>query len=178
MNMFSIRLSKFLSYILRHNPKEYNLTLDKNGYADLKNVINVLKERFRFFKEDDLYDLLKEDKKGRFEIKDNKIRATYGHSVEVVPVAENVSPPDELYHGSSREGAEKILKEGLHPMGRQFVHLSVNEDDAYSVGLRHDKDPLILTIEAAKAYENGVKFYKEKNIYLSEYIPKEYIKPI
>ena len=177
MAVYRIRLSKFLSYILRHAPHEYNLKLDKNGYAEIEKVLSILGEKFRFFKKEDLFSLVKSDRKGRFEIADNKIRATYGHSIEIAPKAKPVTPPEFLYHGTSGESAEKIASSGLRPMGRQFVHLSLNESDAYAVGLRHTENPVILKIMAKDASLRGVKFFKAGCVFLVEYVPGEFIKP-
>jgi putative RNA 2'-phosphotransferase len=176
MDAYSIRLSKFLSFILRHAPDKYELKLDKHGYAGLEDVIGVLQVRFKYFKKEDLFHLVRNDPKQRFEIAGDKIRATYGHSVEVVPKTECATPPDILYHGTSAEGADRILADGLKPMGRQFVHLSLNEEDAYSVGLRHTESPVILKIMAKDASLKGVKFFKEGSLFITEYVPHDYIK--
>ena len=71
-----------MSYLLRHDPGKYSLELDENGFAKLEEVLSVLKTRFKKFQEDDLFKLLEEDPKGRFEISGKKIRATYGHSIK------------------------------------------------------------------------------------------------
>lgn len=176
MDNYRVRLSKFLSYILRHNPDKYELKLDKNGYAELENIIDILKKRFKSFLKDDLFFLVDNDPKGRFEIIGNKIRARYGHSVEVYPKSESIIPPEILYHGTSKESLGKILNEGLKPMARQFVHLSLNEKDAHAVGLRHTKNPFIIRIMAKKAASDGIKFFKEAKLFLAKSIPKEYIK--
>lgn len=178
MDSHRIKLSKFLAYILRHAPGEYNLDLDKNGYADLDNVLEILSKRFRDFKKEDLSGLVENDPKGRFEIIDKKIRATYGHSVNVQPKGENVEPPEILYHGTSKENADIIFRDGLKPMGRKFAHLSTNEEDAHTIGLRHTRQPVILKIMAKKASQNGVKFFKEGNLFLTEFVPEEYIEEI
>jgi len=176
MPKYRIRLSKFLSFILRHDPAKYDLDLDKHGYTATEKVLEVLQKRFTHFKEEDLLDLVKADPKGRFEIKGDKIRATYGHSVEVVPEAESTLPPEVLYHGTSEESVERILSEGLKPMDRQFVHLSMTKKDAYMVGSRHTHEPIVLEILARDAAESGIKFYKEGKLFLAKEVPAEYIR--
>lgn len=161
---------------MRHAPQAYGLKLDKNGFAELDKVLDILKSRFRKFKREDLLDLVENDPKGRFEITSNKIRATYGHSIEVLPKGRPVVPPEILYHGTSRENAQKILGHGLKPMGRQFVHLSSNQEDGIKVGLRHSKNPVILKIMAKEASASGIEFFKEGALFLAKFIPKDYIK--
>ena len=164
-----------MSYILRHAPGKYSLQLDKNGYADLDKVLDVLSKRFRDFKKEDLFTLIENDSKDRFEVTAKGIRATYGHSVDVQPEQGDVEPPEILYHGTSKESADKIFHEGLKPMGRKFAHLSTDEKDAYEVGLRHAKEPIIVKIMAEKAGRDGIKFFKGGNLFLAEFIPAEYI---
>lgn len=172
-----VQVSKFLSYILRHNPARFNLKIDKNGYIDVDEILKILKRRFLGFTKKELLELIRQDVKGRFEVLDNKIRATYGHSIPIELPNLAVEPPEILYHGTSKEACLRILKEGLRPMRRQFVHLSLDKQDAFSVGLRHTQKPTILKISALKAYLEGIEFFKSTNIYLCRFIPKKYIEP-
>ena len=69
------------------------------------------------------------------------------------------------------------MKEGLKPMNRQYVHLSQDKETAYLVGSRHDQNPVILQIDAYKAYQDGIAFYLgNETVWLSEALPSQYIK--
>ncbi|MFM7984017.1 MAG: RNA 2'-phosphotransferase, partial [Candidatus Fonsibacter sp.] len=81
--------------------------------------------------------------KKRLEIKDNKIRAVYGHSFEDKVKRTPAKPPDVLYHGTSPFTSYLIKKDGIRPMSRQYVHLSSNPTTAEMVGKRKDKNPTI-----------------------------------
>lgn len=71
---------------------------------------------------------------------------------------------------------ETILHEGLKPMKRQYVHFSVDTDTAKLVGGRKDSSPVILTIDAGRAAQEGIMFYHgNHNIWLADYIPPEFI---
>ncbi len=72
---------------------------------------------------------------------------------------QEAEPPEILYHGTARRFLPAIKEKGLLPMSRQYVHLSVDTDIATQVGKRRDSEPVILKIDAKKAYEDGVKFY-------------------
>ncbi len=170
-----VKVSKFLSYVLRHDPGKYGLRTDKYGFVGITEVLDALRQRFRAFRDEELFDVVESDPKGRFEISGRKIRATYGHSIEALPFSGEEEPPEILFHGTSREGAERILREGLKPMDRKFVHLGINENDARAVGSRHDKNPVILKIAAGEASRGGIKFYRGANVFLTEYVPKEYV---
>lgn len=77
---------------------------------------------------------------------------------------------------TTHKAINNIMIEGLKPMSRQYVHLSVDIDTAKIVGSRRDNNPIILTIDAKKAYEDGIKFYVgNEKIWLSEYVPPKYI---
>jgi putative RNA 2'-phosphotransferase len=176
VNKSRVHVSKFLSYILRHNPAKFNLRIDQYGFADINDILSILKQRFPVFNKEGLFELVSQDSKGRFEIIDDKIRATYGHSITVQLPNQPIKPPEFLYHGTSKKAMDLILKGGLKPMHRQFVHLSQNREDAIRrVGLRHTQEPVILKILAQDAYFKGIEFFKQANTYLARFIPEQYI---
>jgi putative RNA 2'-phosphotransferase len=115
--------------------------------------------------------------KQRFIISDDrkKIRANQGHSITVDLELENKIPPDILYHGTAIRFLDPIMNEGLKPMTRQYVHLSVTEKIALTVGKRHGK-PIVLYINAKNMYEEGYKFYLSENkVWLVNKVPVKYI---
>jgi putative RNA 2'-phosphotransferase len=168
------KISKFLSFILRHAASKYDLKLDRYGFADLDKVLIVLKEKFPFLGRKDLEEIAKNDPKLRFEIKENKIRARYGHSIKVEPKEKCKDVPTFLFHGTSFKNLNSILKEGLTPQRRVFVHLSSTLEDAYMVGKRKSSKLVILRIEAKKATKE-ISFWKEGKVYLAKRIPPQYI---
>jgi putative RNA 2'-phosphotransferase len=174
-----IKLSKTMAHALRHAPQDYGLTLDEKGWVDVEALLQGLKNHSRSFKGvtiDDLQKVITESYKKRFEIRDGKIRATYGHSLPSKIEKKATEPPRVLYHGTTAKAAGQILKTSLKPMGRQYVHLSLDVKSAYEVGLRRTKNPIILKISALKAYNAGINFYREKNgIWLSDSIPAAFI---
>lgn len=69
------------------------------------------------------------------------------------------------------------MKDGLLPMERQYVHLSVDTDMATLVGKRIDNDPIILEIDSKRSYANGIKFYiGNDKVWLCDNVPVAYIK--
>ena len=136
-----VKLSKEVSYALRHAPWEYELELDENGFVlieQLLNSLNSLNEYGRNVTREDLEYIIANSDKKRHEIVGDKIRALYGHSVpnkiEKIPGL----PPDILYHGTAKRFVDSIMKDGLLPMKRQYVHLSVDTAIATLVGKRRD----------------------------------------
>lgn len=172
------RLSKFLSLVLRHEAAKFGLTLDKYGWAPIDRVVSILQTRQPGFTQEDLVRLARDDSKQRYEIVDDRIRARYGHSLEVEPSAVPAEPPEILYHGTAGRTVPVILREGLRSMSRRFVHLSPNKEDALKVGRRHSANVVLLKIGARVAHEAGVRFYCEENIYLATQIPAEFIEVV
>ncbi|MEJ2568450.1 MAG: RNA 2'-phosphotransferase [candidate division WOR-3 bacterium] len=173
-----IKLSKFLSFVLRHHPEQYNLELDEEGFVSLDDLMNALKNtRHSWAEVEDVEKIISEGERRRFEIKRGKIRALYGHSVRV-KIEGSFCPKGTLYHGTSPEKLSEILSEGLSPMERQFVHLSKDKETAFKVGERHHPNPIILEIDAEEAFKNGVEFFDKDVVILSNKIPPEFIKPL
>lgn len=173
------RLSKFLAVMLRHNPDQFGLTLDEEGFTDTDLVWAAVKERYGDqFTYDDLLKVVAGDQDGkkRYEIRGRQIRAMYGHS-DVRPITyPPAEPPEFLYHGTSDAALDAIRREGLKSLGRQYVHMGTNIERAKRVGQRHDGKTIILNIRALEAHRAGVVFYHaETEHYLATAIPPEFI---
>lgn len=173
------KLSKEISYALRHAPWEYELELDKEGFVPIQQLIDAINESGKYpvpINIGDLEHIIETSDKKRHEIQGDKIRALYGHSVPMHISKEPTTPPAILYHGTTHKALDAIMKYGLKPMGRQYVHLSVDTDTAVQVGKRRDNAPVILIIDAEKAYNDGIVFYKGNDkVVLADHIPSEYI---
>lgn len=162
---------KKLVYALRHNPEQFGLKLDREGWTDLNTFLSAM----GISKEQLDYIIANQDKK-RLEVQGDKVRVAYGHSLNSKIQQKEQVPPDTLYHGTTSFSAFLIRKEGLKPMNRQYVHLSTTPQTAAIVGKRREQDPIILTIDAKRAHQDGVKFYyTNEDIWLADHIPPEYI---
>ena len=174
------KLSKEISYALRHAPWEYELELDSEGFVPVEQLINAINESSDYDRPitiSDLEHIIEISDKKRHEIKGDKIRALYGHSIPMHISKDVTIPPDVLYHGTTHKALDSILSAGLKPMGRQYVHLSVDTDTAMQVGKRRDNDPVILVIDAQKAYADGIIFYKGNDkVILADYVSAQYIR--
>jgi putative RNA 2'-phosphotransferase len=169
-----IEVSKYMSYLLRHNPE--NLKIDNHGLVSLSELFEKVKERFHVDKRLILEIVEKSDKQ-RFEIVDGKIRALYGHTIPVKLEFVEDKTVRALYHGTTLGATSKILRFGLKPMKRRWVHLSPTIEIAKEVGLRRTRDPVVLIIDAETARRNGVRFYKATDkVYLCSMVSPEYIK--
>lgn len=168
------KLSKEVSYALRHAPWEYELELDKNGWVPIDQLLQALHQsnEWQIVELDDLKVMIEKSEKKRHEIKETSIRALYGHSIPMKIVKEEAIPPKVLYHGTAHNFLSKIEKNGLSPMSRQYVHLSEDIETANLVGKRKDKNPIILVINTENALSKGVKFYLgNEKVWLADSIP-------
>jgi len=170
----SVRVSRFVSFLLRHDPM--GLVMDEEGFVDLDELVSKVKESFPSVDVGFLRRLVEESERKRFEIVGNRIRALYGHSFPVYLGLEEDRRVEWLYHGTTCEAADVILERGLQPMKRMWVHLSPTIDIALQVGKRRTSSPVILVVNCVEARKAGSKFYKASDqVYLCKFVPAKYI---
>jgi putative RNA 2'-phosphotransferase len=172
-----IRISKFLSLVLRHKPETIGLTLDSEGWADVGEIIKKSFDAGVVLDRPVLRQVVDGGEKKRFSFSPDgsRIRANYGHSIPVTPVHASAEPPEFLYHGTAKESSPSIDSEGIGPGTRQYVHLVDDLKTAVEVGSRHG-EPVVVVVQARAMYEKGYEFFKtESGIWLTKEVPKEYI---
>jgi putative RNA 2'-phosphotransferase len=153
--------------------------LDDQGWAYIDELINKAKQSGEVTTLDRalIQEVVDTNDKKRFVISEDgqRIRAAQGHSIDVDLQLKPVKPPEFLYHGTATRFLNSILKEGLKPQQRQYVHLSKDIETATAVGQRYGK-PLILKIKAQLMYEQGFTFYLSENgVWLTDSVPEAYI---
>jgi putative RNA 2'-phosphotransferase len=171
------KLSKLLSYILRHKPEAYEIILDENGYTNVDELINKLNAHNENISFEILQHIVDTNNKKRFAFNDDltKIRASQGHSVDVELGYTEKQPPEILYHGTVEKFLALILKDGLQKMQRHHVHLSADKATAMKVAERRGK-PIILEIKSGKMFSAGYKFYLSDNgVWLTDFVPVNFI---
>jgi putative RNA 2'-phosphotransferase len=172
-------LSRLVSHALRHEPWLYELELDDDGWVSVDALVGALREGSPTWAEIDramLERMVAESPKRRHEIVGDRVRALYGHSVPGRLRKESGAPPNELFHGTSSAAAHDIAQFGLLPMGRQFVHLSVDPEMAMQVRRRKASMPVLLRIRSAEAHSAGVVFWiGNEAVWLADQIPAAFI---
>ena len=166
------QVSKFLSGALRHFPDDAGLTLDAAGWADWQTVVDSALAKYEWLDVEAIDAVVQCDPKGRFETENGRIRAAYGHSVEVSLATKPTSVPETLYHGTSPDAYKAIRTEGLVPMTRQAVHLSGDIEPAREVGRRHANEPVVLAVDATDLQTAGHEVTKRgESVYTTDYVP-------
>ena len=171
------RIGKFLSLILRHDPKKIGLVLDDNGWADVQELIQKCAKHRVFFTMKQLEEIVETNDKKRYSFNEDKtrIRANQGHSITIDMEFTPIEPPEFLYHGTADRFLLSIREKGIQKMSRQHVHLSKDKETAQKVGSRHGK-AVILTVLSGKMYKDGIEFYLSDNgVWLTDYIDPKYV---
>lgn len=169
------RLSRFLSFLLRHRPRDYPLSFDRQRFVSWSDLKEQVEARFPDVTDEEIRSVIAGSDKKRFEMREDKVRATYGHSFPVDIGVESIEPPARLYHGTARDLARTVLREGLKPRGRTYVHLSASLEEALMVGQRRDASPAILVVDALAAHSSGIRFYASGPLYLAGEIPPGFL---
>lgn len=154
-----VKISKYLSKHLRHDPEGLGLTLAPGGWVGVDDLLAACARRRFEVSRADLNEVVAENSKQRFSFDPTGtlIRANQGHSVEVDLELEPSLPPELLYHGTGHLTAPLIARMGLEKMRRHHVHLSAETETARAVGSRHGR-PVIFAVLAAQMAEAGHVF--------------------
>jgi len=173
------KVSKFLSYVLRHKPEAIDLSLDNQGWANIDELISKGNNSGEISNLDNslIQEVVDTNDKKRFIISEDgeRIRANQGHSINVDLQFKSATPPEFLYHGTATRFLDSILETGLKPQQRQHVHLSTDIETATAVGQRYGK-PVILTIKALLMHEQDFQFYQSENeVWLTKTVAAEFI---
>jgi putative RNA 2'-phosphotransferase len=170
-----VKISKYLSKHLRHEPERLGLRLTHGGWVPIEALLDACRShRFPITREE-LDEVVRTRDKQRFAFDPTgtQIRANQGHSVAVDLQLEPVAPPALLYHGTGQPSVESILESGLKKMARHHVHLSADVATAVKVGARHGK-PVVLVIDAAAMRQAGYVFYRSANgVWLVDDVPPQ-----
>lgn len=166
-----------MSYALRHKPEKLGIVVDKGGWTDMDLFVLALQNRFPEITYQTVVDVIESNDKQRFTLSSDgdRVRAAQGHSLDVDLGYETTRPPDSLFHGTAIKNYNSIMEQGINKGTRHHVHLSPDFDTAKTVGARKGR-PLVLTIATNAMYVDGYKFFQSDNgVWLTEFIPKEYI---
>lgn len=172
-----VKISKFLSRHLRHDPEGLGLTLAPGGWVPADALLAACARKHLPLTRAELEEVVTRNSKQRFSFDPTgtSIRANQGHSVAVDLQLAPAAPPPVLYHGTGHQTAPIIAQQGLRPMGRHHVHLSRDVETARTVGARHGR-PVIFQVEAAAMSAAGHLFYRSDNgVWLTDTVPAAFL---
>ncbi len=169
------KLSKRMSYILRHEPGSVGLTLAPGGWVEVEDLIHALKMSREIVDE-----VVFTNDKQRFEYSEDakQIRARQGHSTQVDLQYESANPPDLLFHGTATRFVQSIFEKGLIKGQRHHVHLSIDRETMIAVGRRHGK-PVVLEVNAKQMVDEGNQFFVTGNhVWLTDHVAPKYLREL
>jgi putative RNA 2'-phosphotransferase len=174
------QIGRTMAGALRHFPEKFGLEMDEQGFVSMRDFIAALKrqrERYHWLRPHHIIAIIETDPKGRYQVSNDMIRATYGHSIPLNLNLPTDNIPDVLYYPTTPEEADIILETGLKPSDRKQVHLSKTYDDARRAGLVRTDSPIILEIDAQTAISDGLVIGRAgRTVYLVQEMPAEYLK--
>lgn len=171
------RVSKFLSFVLRHRPDSIGIELDDAGWVEVETLLRRSQASGTAIARAELEEVVATSPKRRFALSEDglRIRASQGHSVEVELGYQPATPPEQLFHGTVASALESIRAQGLTRMARHHVHLSPDRATATNVGQRRGA-PIVLTVRAGQMHRAGFVFYVSANgVWLTEHVPPEFL---
>ncbi len=175
------RLLRTLAYALRHNPRQFGVALDEDGFADIDEL--VIGIRFSSYDWALLDRLILEaalltSSPDRFECRDGRIRARYGHTIRLASPGDRLTPPEILFHGTPTAALPIITRDGLRPMNRAFVHLTASLDYAAQVATSKGGG-VVLPIRAKEASDAGTEFFQANpHVWLVRELSHQFINPV
>jgi putative RNA 2'-phosphotransferase len=175
-----VRVSKYLSKHLRHEPERLGLTLGAGGWVSVEELLAACARDGFPVSRAELDEVVATSDKQRFALDPagDRVRANQGHSVDVDLQLEPAEPPAVLYHGTGHPNVAAIERTGLLKMGRHHVHLSGDVETARRVGARHGR-AVVFAVDAAALRRDGFAFYRSANgVWLVDAVPPAYLRVV
>lgn len=172
-------MSKTLSFFLRHEIGKRNKA-DDNGFINLNDLILLIKEVND--ESVDLKDVINyvsnEDKKERFIIVGDKIKANYGHSFKINENSINKELPEYLYSVMSKNFLSKKIDDfKFNKLDFYFFEdkekALIDKDMSLMELLLLDTKSLSVELKESFRFENGI--WKNPEISILNFINKEKI---
>lgn len=172
------KISKKLSYILRHGAVKKGLSIRSDGFINLQEVLREIPGCTI----DDVKRIVATNDKQRFALDSFNnvlmIRANQGHTiarVDSLDVKLLTGISFDIIHGTHFHFYERIKSEGLSRMKRNHVHFAKGLN--FVCGLRKSAE-IFIYIDFSKAKNDGLEFYESENgVVLSSGNSKGYIEP-
>ncbi|MDP9310164.1 MAG: RNA 2'-phosphotransferase [Chloroflexota bacterium] len=172
-----VKISKYLSKHLRHQPQRLGLTLEPGGWVLVDALLAACTRHGFPVSRAELDAVVSGNDKQRFgfDATGTRIRAHQGHSTPVDLQLEPAEPPPLLYHGTAEQFSDAIRRDGLLKMRRHHVHLSPDRATAERVGARRGR-VVVFVVDAAAMARAGYAFFRSTNgVWLVDHVPSAYL---
>ncbi|CAG8520679.1 11109_t:CDS:2 [Paraglomus occultum] len=172
----TVRLSKALSYVLRHGAAKEGISMRTDGYVRLNELLSL--PRFKTASFEEIETIVKTNDKQRFSLINEVdettgvatwwIRANQGHTMNVEDLKlEAITDPAQIpivVHGTYLKNWQNIASQGLSKMRRNHIHFAVGlyGESGVISGMRADCD-LFIYMNVQKAIADGIEIYRSEN---------------
>lgn len=171
-------LGRRMAGILRHFPEKFDLDMDINGWVDVREMVEALRNRDRrmhWLRPHHIRAVSETDPKGRYDVRGDMVRATYAHTVEIELDLPTDSTPDLLYYPCAPENEAHLLEHGIKPGDRKYVHLSKTVTAAAGAGHVHHHRPTIVEVDCIRMEADGDSiFHAGTTVFLTEEVDPRY----
>ncbi|KAJ3756189.1 phosphotransferase KptA/Tpt1, partial [Lentinula raphanica] len=183
-----VRLSKTLSWLLRHGAQSEGLAMRPDGYVKVVDLLENPKIKSQSLDLAGLQHIVEADSKQRYSLicenDDWWIKANQGHSIKAVELelkpiltVEDI-PSCTAVHGTTKKAWQFVSSQGLSKMTRNHIHLAqgISGENVIS-GMRKSCD-IFIFIDIPKALAAGIKFFLSDNgVVLTEGNDKGFLEP-
>ncbi|PIL25190.1 hypothetical protein GSI_13079 [Ganoderma sinense ZZ0214-1] len=172
-----VRISKTLSWILRHGSQSEGLAMRPDGYVRVDELL--ARPKLRELSLAALQKIVESDSKNRYNLvfeADPKgghetwwIRANQGHSIKSValdlePIGCHADIPSGIaVHGTNKHAWQSIEHQGLSKMTRNHIHLAQGVAGSGIISGMRSSSQILIFINVQKALDAGIKFYLSDN---------------
>ncbi|KAF8147328.1 KptA family-domain-containing protein [Mycena galopus ATCC 62051] len=177
-----VRVSKTLSWILRHGAKSEGLAMRADGCVKVTDLL--ANPKLKTLDLAALQEIVKADSKQRYNLLFEAgtdpeaglwwMKANQGHSIRTVkldlePILSVADIPTGIaVHGTTKEAWDSISTQGISKMKRNHIHMAQGIGEHVASGMRGSAQILIF-VDVQKAIDAGLKFFLSHNgVVLSE----------
>ena len=175
-NNKNVKISKALSWVLRHSAPELNISMGADGYVALPDLMSHKHPKLRGMTLEGVKKVVDTCDKQRFSMcqRDDVwyIRANQGHSIKTIDaylLLTQISPEElassTIIHGTyTGPWTKHIKEEGLSRMNRTHIHFAqgMPKEEGVISGMRKSCD-VYIHIDGAKCSRDGIRFWISAN---------------
>ncbi|KAI5825178.1 hypothetical protein K523DRAFT_313884 [Schizophyllum commune Tattone D] len=170
----AVRLSKTLSYILRHGAQKEGIPIRPDGYVKVDDLLANNRLKSQAVTLERIQQIVKDDAKQRYDLVLEQpdtwlIKANQGHSLQTVklelkPILSRADIPTGVaVHGTMNQAWQSISKEGLSKMKRNHIHLAQGKGGKDVISGMRRSSQIFIYIDVDRAIAAGIKFELSDN---------------
>ncbi|KAL1748145.1 KptA family-domain-containing protein [Schizophyllum fasciatum] len=186
----TVRLSKTLSYILRHGAQKEGIPIRADGYVKVDDLLKNNRFKSQAVTLEMLQQIVKDDAKQRYDLDLEPpstwlIKANQGHSLQTVklelkPIHSRADIPTGIaVHGTTNGPWASISQQGLSKMKRNHIHLAQGTGGKEVLSGMRKSSEVFIFVDVDRAIAAGLKFELSDNgVVLTEGDERGFLTPL